>query len=132
MDFSKASACGSANGKVERRRRDAGTEPKRNVRRRTAGGKPADHSASGMPLVTNALFAEWSRHGREGEKGRPSAGGVKHKSALVTAKQYHQPIQPYRFVANSRVLGWPARNTRSENPRPLSNGSTVAVTSNTG
>ena len=29
-------------------------------------------------------------------------------------------------------LGFPARNTRNENPRPFSNGSTVAVTSSTG
>jgi hypothetical protein len=28
-----ASVCGSANGKVERRHRDEGTEPKRNARR---------------------------------------------------------------------------------------------------
>jgi hypothetical protein len=41
----------------EARRRDAGTEPQRNDRRRIAGGKAADPSASGMPLVTSALFA---------------------------------------------------------------------------
>jgi hypothetical protein len=38
-----------------------------------------------MPLVTSALFAEQNRSGREGEQGRPAAGEVKHKSALVTA-----------------------------------------------
>ena len=38
INFCKASACGTANGKVERRRRDAGTQPERNDRRRAAGG----------------------------------------------------------------------------------------------
>jgi hypothetical protein len=31
-----------------------------------------------------------------------------------------------------KTLGFPARNTRNEKPRPFSNGSTVAVTSSTG
>jgi hypothetical protein len=60
-----ASACGSVNGKVERRRRDAGTELERNDRHRTAGGKPADYSAL-LPLVTNALCCGRNRRGREG------------------------------------------------------------------
>jgi hypothetical protein len=60
MSFScdppKASTCGSANGKVKRRRRDGGNgaaaeRPSRNRRR-----KHADHSALRMPLVTSALF----------------------------------------------------------------------------
>ena len=63
----------------------AGTEPERNDRRGTAGGKGADHSALEMPLVTSALFAERHRHGGEGRQGRPSAGEVKQESALVTA-----------------------------------------------
>ena len=64
----------------------AGTEPERNDRRGTAGGKAADHSALEMPLVTSALFAERNRRGREGRQGRPSAGEVKQESALVTAR----------------------------------------------
>ena len=35
-------------------------------------------------------------------------------------------------VVAFKILAFPARRTRSEKPRPFSNGSTVAVTSNTG
>ena len=45
-----------------------GTESERNDRRGTAGGKPADHSALEMPLVTSALSEERKRRGREGNR----------------------------------------------------------------
>ena len=63
-----ASACGSANGKLERRRRDAGTKPKRNNRRRTAGGSTPTIRCHAMPLVTSAFFAERKRRGRVGDR----------------------------------------------------------------
>jgi len=68
IDFFKASACGLANGKVERRRRDVGMQPKRNDRRRTAGGSTPIIRLKQMPLVTSALFAERNRRGREGDR----------------------------------------------------------------
>jgi hypothetical protein len=40
------------------------------------------------------------------------------------------PVAPARL--SPADLGFPALKTRNENPRPFSNGSTVAVTSNTG
>ena len=55
-------------GKVERRRRDAGTQPERNDRRRTAGGSTPIFRCHTMPLVTSALFAERNRRGREGNR----------------------------------------------------------------
>ena len=63
-----ASACGLVNGKVERRRRDAGTEPERNDRRQTAGGSTPIIRLKQMPLVTSALSAERNRRGREGNR----------------------------------------------------------------
>ena len=56
------------NGKVERRRRDAGTEPERNDRRRAAGGSKPIIRLIQMPLVTSALFVERNRRGREGDR----------------------------------------------------------------
>jgi hypothetical protein len=63
-----ASVCGLANGKVERRRRDAGTEPERNDRRQTAGGSTPIIRLKPMPLVTSALSAKRNRRGREGNR----------------------------------------------------------------
>ena len=63
-----ASACGSVNGKVERRRRDAGTQPEQNDRRRAAGGSTPILRLKQMPLVTSARFAEWSGRRREGDR----------------------------------------------------------------
>jgi hypothetical protein len=63
-----ASACGLANGKEERRRRDAGTEPERNDRRQIAGGSTPIIRLKQMPLVTSALSAERNRRGREGNR----------------------------------------------------------------
>ena len=57
IDFCNASACGSANGKVERWRSDAGTQPERNDRRPTAGGSTPIFRCDTMPLVTSALFS---------------------------------------------------------------------------
>jgi hypothetical protein len=39
---------------------------------------------------------------------------------------------PFSFQFPTAIRGFPARNTRSVNPRPFSNGSTLAVTSRTG
>jgi len=68
----------------EARRRDAGTEPQRNDRHRTAGGKPADPSALEMPLVTNALFADGTGAVVRGH-GPTSSRGREQESAVVTA-----------------------------------------------
>jgi hypothetical protein len=62
----------------------AGTEPERNDRRRTAGGKPADYSVSGMPLVTSALCCGRNRRGREGHRADRQPV-MEQESALVTA-----------------------------------------------
>jgi hypothetical protein len=66
--FTFASACGSANGKVERRRRDGGTQSERNDRRRAAGGSTPIIRHHAMPLVTSALFAKRNGRGREGNR----------------------------------------------------------------
>ena len=77
----------SGRGKdVKCRRRDAGTEPERNVRRQTAGGSTPIIRLKQMPLVTSALSAERNRRGREGNRADHQAGEVKQESALVTAE----------------------------------------------
>jgi len=80
-----ASACGSVNGKVERRRRDAGTEPQRNDRHRTAGGKAADPSASGNAARDERAFLRSGTGAVVRGLGRTAAGEEQQECALVTA-----------------------------------------------
>jgi len=123
-----ASACGLANGKVERRRRDAGTEPERNVRRQTAGGSTPIIRLKQMPLVTSALSAERNRRGREGNRADHQAGEVKQESALVTTVSWprHSFENVWQLVrgppqgvgGNMRVLfGHSGRVVADELPR---------------
>ena len=81
-----ASACGSANGKVKRRRRDGGNgagaeRPSPCLRR-----KHADHSVPRDAARDERAFCGTEQVWSSGEQGRPLACEVKHKSALVTAK----------------------------------------------
>ena len=80
-----ASAGDSVKGKVERRRRDAGTEPQRNDRHRTAGGKPADPSASGNAARDERAFLRSGTGAVVRGPGRTAGGEEQQECALVTA-----------------------------------------------
>jgi len=118
---------------VERRRRDAGTEPERNDRRRTAGGKPADYSASGMPLVTSALCCGRNRRGREGHRAdrqpvmgarkRVGHGGV--QNSFSRAKDFGNlhnrrwsPIKKLNFFIALKTLDENGVETEKQPSRP--------------
>ena len=86
-----ASACGSVND-----------------RRRTAGGKPADYSASGMPLVTSALGCGRNRRGREGHRAdrQPVMGAGKrvgHGERQATARRAE--MSPFCFSQSAHWSG---------------------------
>ncbi|HEX7470780.1 MAG TPA: hypothetical protein VF437_08630 [Verrucomicrobiae bacterium] len=49
----------------------------------------------------------------------------------LNAQGMNITAEEMNYLGNT-CRGFPARSTRSENPRPFSNGSTVAVTSSTG
>lgn len=63
-----ASACGSANGKVERRRRDAGMQPERNDRRRTKGGSRPIIRCQTIHARDECAFCETERAWSGGNK----------------------------------------------------------------
>ena len=88
-----ASACGSVNGKVERRRRDAGTQPEQNDRRRAAGGSTPTFGMIQMPLVTSAGFAKRNGHGQR-RKGPTESPCSEAKNVLVTADWRRGGIRP--------------------------------------
>ena len=71
---------------MKRRRRErVGTEPQRNDRRGTAGGKAADHSALKNGARDERVFLRNGTGGCEGF-GRTADGEVEQESALVTAE----------------------------------------------
>jgi hypothetical protein len=85
-DPPKATACGSANGKVKRRRRDGGNgdaaeRPSRNRRR-----KLADHSASRNAARDERAFLRNGTGAVVRGFGRTAAVEVEQESALVTAE----------------------------------------------
>ncbi len=107
-----ASVCGrragkwSAGGEERLAERSRSATPPPSRRR-----KPAAHAACcKMPLVTSARFEQRNRRGREGD-----GGGRK-------PVQRSKPGVGHGGVGSLR--GAPARDTRNENPRPFSNGST--------
>jgi len=80
-----------------------------NDRRRTAGGKPADYSASGMPLVTSALCCGRNRQPVMGARKRVGHGGV--QNSFSRAKDFGNlhnrrwsPIKKLNFFIALKTL----------------------------